>query len=484
MRMSSDPYNSPDEVDALSRNLTPLPLKMRLCVMMFLQYFVQGCYLPIASLYLQRHLGFSADQVGMFGSAIALGPLFAPVIVGQLVDRLLATQIVLAFCHLAAGVLMIVLFLQTQFVAILLLGIGYSVLYVPSMMLTNSLAFHHLQNREREFPLIRLWGTIGFIVPAWLIEPILTSQFKGSELEQARGFAFLLAGIAGVGMAIYSFTLPRTPPQPRRDRPFAPLAIAEMLRLRHFAVLVTITFLIAIVHKFYFVWNSPFLNDLLKVGQIEGAWEQRISSIGQISEIAVMAVLGFSVSWLGFKATMLIGTLAYLLRCLILFVPLSFEMPFGLALTLACLGQAMHGFCFGCFLAAAYMFVDRVAHSDLRGSMQNLYGTFVVGAGFVVGGIVAGRIGKWFTSVPGEETLREKLGITLTAGLTRFTQREGDVQVELIRDWPGIWLSCAMIAVVCVVGFFLFFPSGAEDETVANKANALPGAQESGHENH
>ncbi|MFP6672502.1 MAG: MFS transporter, partial [Pirellulaceae bacterium] len=145
-------------------------VRFRLSVMMFLQYFIQGSYLPVASVYVQDALGFTEFQLGLFGSALAVGPLFAPFIIGQLVDRHWSTQRVLAISHLFGGVIMLLLYIETDVTTFVILGTLYSVLYIPTMMLTNSLAFHHLKNRNREFPRIRLFGTIGFVVPAWCVE--------------------------------------------------------------------------------------------------------------------------------------------------------------------------------------------------------------------------------------------------------------------------------------------------------------------------
>ncbi len=424
---------------------TPLPLQMRLWLMMFLQYFVQGCYLPVASVYVEKALGFSGLQVGIFGALLAVGPLLTPVLLGQIVDRHFATQKVLGICHILAGLLMLVLFTQTNIWSVMILGAVYSTLYVPTMMLTNSLAFHHLHNREREFPWVRAFGTLGFIVPAYLVEFWWLRGLAGEELNAARGIIFALSGTMGLAMGVYSLSLPHTPPQQRDDRRFAPGVVIGLLRHRYFLMFIVISFVIAITHQFFFVWNSVFLRAILDSGGITGAFEQSISSIGQICELAVMAVLGFGIARFGFKLTMLVGAVAYALRCVLFALVFSLDPPFAGKMALACVGQAMHGFCFGCFLAAAYMFVDRIASVDIRGSMQAIYGTFVIGLGFFVGGFVSGAIGQSFTVGSGDEA---------------------------VRDWTGIWLSSAALAVVCVAGLILFFPRhlpGANDHDGSEK---------------
>ena len=415
----------------LPRAMSSLALLVRLSLMMFLQYFVQGAYLPIAPLYLRDALGFTSEQVGWFSAALAAGPLVAPFIVGQLVDRLFATERVVAVCHLVGGLLMLALYTQEQPWPVIVLGTAYSVLYVPTIMLTNSLAFQHLKNRELEFPWVRLFGTLGFIVPAFLIELGWLKGLEGQAREHARGIAFALSGAAGLLMAVYCLSLPRTPPQQHERRKYAPGAVVAMLCRRDFLVLVLVSFFIAIAHQFVMVWYTPFLRDVLNTGGWEQAAEQRISSLGQICELGVLVVLGLLIKRIGFKGTMLLGAAAYLARCLLLAAVFGLDPPPVGKLVLAATGQALHGFCFGCFLAAAFIYVDRIAASDVRGSMQTLYGTLVIALGFFVGGVVSGYVVEWFTTGAGKAE---------------------------IRDWTSIWLSCAALCAACVVALALFFP--------------------------
>ncbi|MDP6443214.1 MAG: MFS transporter [Pirellulaceae bacterium] len=412
-------------------------LGLRLGAMMFLQYFIQGCYLPIVSVYLQDALGFSKTQIGVFGSALAVGPLFASFVVGQLVDRRFATQHVLAACHALGGGVMIALYFQQGYLPIVVLGAIYSVLYVPTMMLTNSLSFHHLPDRERQFPIIRVWGTIGFVAPAWIIERVLLRGLADEALNTGRGVALLVAGLAGLVMAVYSLTLPATPPQPRASgRSVAPMEAAGLLRARNIAVLVVVSFLIAIVHKFFFVVNAPFLRAILDANNITGAWEGSISSIGQIAEIGVMAGLGWLISRAGFKFTLLLGATAYMLRCLVFsgVSAVTDQLSFGVEMTIVCCGQALHGVCFACFLAAAFMYMDKRSPADLRGSVQNLYGTFVLAAGYFVGGFISGAVAE-----------------------------------RLQDNWPAIWASSGALAAVCVLILLVAFP---KDDDGAQPATA------------
>lgn len=441
-----------------SRTLTSL--KFRLYVMMFLQYFVQGCFLPIISVYLEEALGFQSRELGQFAAVLAIGPLLAALFVGQIVDRHFQTQHVLALAHLVAGVLMILLYLQQTYWPVIVLGTLYAILYTPTIMLTNSLTFHHLKDREREFPLIRVWGTIGFIVPAWLIEVFFLEGLQDkAEAANVRGIALLFAGVAGLVLALYCLTLPKTLPTGGKSGRFAPGAVLRLLSLRSMFVLVGASFGIALVHKFYFIWNGPFVKAMLLRGEVKGFWVHRISSLGQVAEIGVMVLLTWSIMRLGFKRTMILGIVAYLMRCMIFAAAAGMDGPFSLVMTLVCLGQMMHGLCFACFLAAAFMYVDRECPPDIRGSMQTFYGTFVLGLGFFIGSFAGGEIGAAFTTDPGQVTVRQQLGIESTAGAYEFEQETKQGQTHRsVRDWPGIWLSSAAMTIICLIGFTLLFP--------------------------
>jgi len=280
-----------------------------------------------------------------------------------------------------------------------------------------------------EFPWIRLFGTLGYIVPGYLIEFWFLRGLEGEQLDDARAVAFLLSGAVGIGMGLYCLSLPHTPPVGRKQN-YAPGVVISLLQRQDFLVLVFVSFLIAIVHQFVIAWYSPFLREILDSGGW-GAREQTISSLGQICELGVLAVLGLLIKQLVFKYTMLLGAFAYLLRAVLLSLVFMVDMPFAARLVLAASGQALHGFCFGCFMAVGYIYVDRVAPVDVRGSMQTLYGTFVLSLGFFVGGFVSGFVGDQFTTGMG---------------------------ADAVHNWTGIWVTCTLISLVCFILFAAAFP--------------------------
>jgi len=429
---------------------TPVSIRRRLAGMMFLQYFMQGAYLTILSVYVKDALHFTDEQIGWFISAMAVGPVLAPFVVGQLVDRMLPTERVLAGCHFLGGLIMLALFYQTKFIPVIVLGTIYSILYIPTMMLTNSMAFHHLRNRDQEFPMVRVWGTIGFIVPSWLISFYFLRGLTGDELSRRQGVAFIVSGIAGLVMAGYCFLLPHTPPTPRGSGNFAPGVVLRLLKRRDFAVLFAVSFFIAAVHNYFFVWNSPLVKQLLA----RNGWADRtqaFTTIGQITEILVMALLAPMILKLGYKRTMIIGAIAYAVRCVAFAGAASTDLPFGTALAVAAFGQSLHGICFAFFMAAAFIYIDRQAPADVKGSLQTIYGVFVMGLGGVAGGVWGGRMGDRFSqSLPG-------VGGTETK----------------IYDWSPIWLWCAAVALLCAVAMAILFPSTASESPAADSVSRI-----------
>lgn len=415
---------------------TPRPLILRLCLMMFGQYFVQGSYLSIVSVYLSETLKFNELQIGYISAALGVGPLLAPLVIGQLVDRMLPTERVLAACHFLAGLTMLALYTQREFTPVILLATLYSALYIPTMMLTNTVAFRHLVNRDREFPLVRVCGTLGFIVPAWLIEFYFKKVF--ATLGQGYGIAFLISGTAGLLVAVYCLTLPSTPPAPAVSGRYAPGVIFGLLRRRDFLFLTLVTFVIAGVHTFYFVWNTPLLQNVLaRVGYADKV--QSFSTIGQIAEIAAMALVGLSIARLGYKRTMAIGLAAYALRCVALAAAGDGSFSPGASVALAATGNALHGVCFGFFLAVGFMYVNKTSPPDVKGSMQTIYGTLIFGLGGVIGAKLAGDVGRHF--------------------------RLSAENAAAIYNWNGIWLTCAAVAAVCWAVFVVAFPRKSEGTT-------------------
>ena len=253
----------------MSTRGTALP---RLSVMMFLQYAIWGAWLPILWPFLADHRGFTAAQIGNLFAVGAVGALLAPFIAGQIADRFFATEKFLAASHLAGAVLVWQLASIETYQGFLRFSLVYSILYAPTLALTNSLAFHHLADRDREFGKVRVWGTVGWIavgiaVGQWLLlrhtpsGPGVTPEIVKAAQAAGRADAFRLSAILGAAMGLFCLFLPHTPPS-RGVRENASLAALSAAGRNPLLTLFLISVPFCCVHQFYFVHTSGFLSEL------------------------------------------------------------------------------------------------------------------------------------------------------------------------------------------------------------------------------
>ncbi|MDG2140601.1 MAG: MFS transporter [Gammaproteobacteria bacterium] len=434
-------------------------VKSRLGAMMFLQYAVWGVWLPVLATYLQSPaleggLGFTSGQVGwIIGVAASMGAIFAPFIAGQFADRYFSTEKFLALLLLCGGIVKITLSFQTSFMAWLLVSVLYSILYMPTLSLTNSMAFAHLRNPDSEWPRIRVMGTFGWIAASWLFPmiwlqsnlefQILPPFFVGMEVQDATarlGDTLKVSGVLSILYAGYCLLLPNTPPKQKDVEKFAFKKAFNLLRNRSFAVLVLASLPIAIIHQVYFMQTGPFFENQLGllVTYIAPAM-----TVGQFAEIAVMAFLGLFIARLGFRWTIAIGAFAYFVRYAIWGI-ISLQEPSGpsvdtagqflwtVPLIIGIFSQLLHGICYACFFASAYMYVDRVADDDIRNSAQTVFGIIILGLGPMLAAPFLGILGSIF----------------------------GDAGV--ITDFSGMWFTLALMALITAVSFAVFFSEESE----------------------
>jgi nucleoside transporter len=380
----------------------------RLSAMMFLQYACSGAYAPILTLYMMDQLGFSSREVGLVSVASAIGALSAPFIQGQIADRHFPTQKALAFSHFVAGILCFVWSWQQTFLPFLVLSVVYAVIYVPTFALTNSICFHNVKDGKRDFPLIRVWGTIGWIAVAWFYSTLWLEGKKGDELRAAYAGALQLSGAISVLLAGFCLWLPHTPPQEKATERYAWVAALKLLKNPPFLVIFLISLPGIIIHGFFFFWAGKFLKD----AGVEDAWVPRYLSIGQISEILLMLLVPLALARKGFKFTLAIGLLAYALR----FAAFAIGSPLWMVIS----SIALHGVCFGFFLAVVYIFVDHCAAADIRASAQSLIGIIVLGIGPLLGNPFAGELGEWY-KVPGTDTYRYPEMFWIATGMSLAT---------------------------------------------------------------
>ena len=295
----------------------------------------------------------------------------------------------------------------------LLLMLLHCVFYVPTVSITNSIAFANLRDPAREFGPVRVWGTIGWIVASWPFIFILVNWAKvpavgevgfvnwlgaalgtskeGVEASAAQRYIFLVAGIASFVLAAISPTLPHTPPKPATGQDaFATLKAARLLRHPFVAVLFVVTFIDAAVHQSYFYWTASFLKS--EVG-IPANWVPPVMKIGQIAEILTMLVLGYVLKSLGWRATMIFGVLGHAAR----FAVFAYYPEPWAAVTV----NVLHGICYAFFFATVYIFVDEFFPKDVRSSAQGLFNVLILGFGPFVANLICGQLGAIYKTSTG-----------------------------------------------------------------------------------
>ncbi len=372
----------------------------RLSLMMFLQYAVWGAWLPVAARYLSAPvtdggLGFTGGQIGLIlGLAGSIGALASPFIAGQVADRYFATERFLALLLVLGGIIKWITATQTGYEAWLWLSIAYSVVYMPTLALSNSMAFAHLEDRDRQFPRVRVWGTIGWIAVSWIFPMIylqtgLTFSWMppflaGPEVADATARladSLKFSAIISFAYAAFCFALPHTPPKRDAAEPLAFAKAFGMFRDRSFAILVLVSLPISVIHQIYFLQTGPFFSSL-------GVLDSQIGpamTIGQFSEILIMAGLGWMLAKLGFRGVITLGALAYFVRYIIWSMP---DLPIPVIIG----SQFLHGICYACFFAASFIYVDRIAPVDIRHSAQTVFGILILGGGPVLGGMLSGYL--------------------------------------------------------------------------------------------
>ena len=377
----------------------------RLGTMMFLQYALWGAWLPVTARYLsagvaEGGLGFSGSEIGMIlGLAGSIGAVAAPFIAGQIADRYFSTERILAALVIIGGVVKWITAYQTDYSAWLVLSIIYSVVYMPTLALSNSITFAHMKDPDSDFPKIRVWGTIGWIAASWAFPMIwlqtdLNFQWMppfivGSEVANVTSRladALIFSGVISVTYGLFCFMLPNTPPKKDAVEKLAFKKAFSLFNKTSFTILVVASLTVSIIHQIYFLQTGPFLSSIgLKDSQIGPAM-----TVGQFAEIAAMAYLGFFLKRFGFRKVIFLGVLAYAARYAV----------FGtvtLPIWIMVVSQAFHGICYAFFFAGAYIYVDKIADEDVRHSAQTVFGIIILGGGPVIGGWLSGYLQETFT---------------------------------------------------------------------------------------
>jgi nucleoside transporter len=397
--------------------------KLRLQVMMFLQYFIWGSWAVTLGTYLGQTLEFEGAQIGLIYGTTAVAAIISPFFVGMVADRFFPTERIIALLHLVGAALLWYVSTLTTFDAMYLGMLAYSLCYMPTLALTNSISMSNLKDPTGEFGSVRVLGTIGWIAVGLLL---------GKLAVDATAQPIRIAAMASVVLGLYAFLLPHTPP-PARGQPFSVrdalgLDALALLRSPSFVVFIIGSFLLCIPLQFYYAFANLFLNE---IGVANAAGKM---TMGQMSEVFFMLFIGVLLRKFGIKVILLVAMLAWAAR--------YFAFGAGNAtdgIWMIYIGLLLHGVCYDFFFVSGQIYVDQQAGPRIRAAAQGFIALVTLGVGNFVGSWLSGRI------------------------------VDAHVLPEGGHDWAAIWRIPALGALVIFVLFaVLFRPNQATRSSVSS----------------
>ena len=375
-------------------------IHLKLFLMMALEFFIWGCWLPLIYGYLPS-LGFTPAEQSWILNAFPIAAIIGMFFSTQYADRHFSAEKFMAFSHFVGGSAILGLAFTRSFGPFCILMFIHCLLYVPTISIANSIAFANLKDAQKEFGLVRVGGTIGWVLAAWpftfiLVDwdkvhsanpqgltnwlgTVLSSGLSGEALQHGTRWTYIVAGVASLLLAAFSLSLPHTPPkkvETGADR-FAWLEAVKLLKQPFVLILWLVTIVDAFALYSYFNWTGVFLGAAPPAGVgVKGKWIMPIMSLGQIAEILTMLILGATLKRLGWRLTMVIGILGHVAR----FAVYSY-LPNAPAVIVV---QLLHGICYAFFFATVYIFVDEYFPKDVRSSAQGLFNAVILGFGSLV----------------------------------------------------------------------------------------------------
>jgi nucleoside transporter len=382
---------------------------VQLALMMLLQYFIWGSWYVTMGTYMTEHLGSTGVQIGAAYSALAIATMISPFFVGMIADKYFAAQRIMGILHLLGAVL---LFLATKIIdntAFYWIILVYSLLYMPTIALSNSIAFNQMTDPGRQFPWIRVFGTLGWIVAGVLISKLSIEKSSST---------FYMAATMSAALGLFSFFLPDTPPKANTSTSASKALGTDafvLFKNKPYLIFFIAAILVCIPLSFYYGFANPFLNEL----NVDNAAAKM--TLGQMSEAIFILAIPFLFYRIGVKNMLLLGMSAWILR----YVCFAYG-DTGPNMWMLYAGIILHGVCYDFFFVTGYMYTEKKAGEKIKSSAQGLFTFATYGVGMF--------IGTWFS---GFIVDKYKVG----AG----------------HDWTKIWFVPAYIAIGVLIYFILFF---------------------------
>lgn len=397
-----------------------LNIRVRLSTMMFLEFFVWSAWYVTMGTYLGSNLGASDQEISLAFTTQSIGAIIAPFLVGLIADRYFPAQRILGIIHLIGAWLMYQLYQSEDFATFFPLILGYMILFMPTLALVNSISFNQMNNPEKEFSVVRVWGTIGWIAAGFLISAFAWDSKAGLESGMLKN-TWLMASYLSLALGIFSMTLPNTPPRAGRADKFKlseaiGLDALSLLKDKNFAIFFLSSILICIPLAFYYQNASPFLTEI----GVENSTGKM--AIGQMSEVLFMLALPIFFSRFGVKKTLIVAMLAWAFRYL--FFALG-DAESGVWLLL--IGISLHGVCYDFFFVTGQIYTDAHAGEKYKSSAQGLITLATYGVGMLIGFWIAGMISDFYSDMHGN------------------------------HQWKSIWLIPSGISVLVLLFFMTLF---------------------------
>ncbi|MFD0939303.1 nucleoside permease [Pedobacter boryungensis] len=404
--------------------------RIKLSFMMFLEFFIWGAWFVTLGTFLATNLKASGPETGSVFSTQSWGAIIAPFIIGLIADRYFNAEKILGVLHIVGAILMYQMYNATDIAVFYPYVLGYMILYMPTLALVNSVSFNQMQDPEKEFSTIRIWGTLGWIAAGLLISYFFHWDSQENTTAGLLRNTFLMAGIASLVLGLFSFMLPKTPPKVAKGEKVTVsdilgLDALKLLKDKNFLIFFVSSILICIPLAFYYQNANLFLS---KIGVDNPTGKM---TIGQASEVIFLLFIPIFFKKFGFKKTILVGMLAWAVRYILFAYGNAGELSFMLLI-----GIALHGICYDFFFVSGQIYTNSKAGERFKSSAQGLITLATYGIGMLIGFMVAGQITEMY-KVGGEE------------------------------NWKMIWIIPAGIAFVVFILFAVLFNDKTKPEATA-----------------